>query len=101
MDEARVAELKVLLEGVPLPAEKARLLEYAVQQRAEPPLLTTLRELPDREFASLDEVAEELLHVQPPSDGRQPQPPREESGAPPGGDAYVDPAPDTGRARDT
>jgi hypothetical protein len=98
MDAARAAELQVLLEGVTLPAGKADLLEYAVRQRAEPILLDALREIPDREYRSIDEVAEELLHVQP-------QPPhelhpREESGDPPGGDAYTDPHPDTGRVRD-
>jgi hypothetical protein len=67
MDPASVAELKTLLVGVALPAEKARLLEYAVQQRAEPPLLDVLRSLPDRQYESLDDVAEGLLHVQPPS----------------------------------
>lgn len=67
MDTAAVAELKTLLVGVALPAEKARLLEYAVQQRAEPPLLDALRSLPDREYESLDDVAEALLHVQPPN----------------------------------
>jgi hypothetical protein len=67
VDTAAVAELKTLLVGVALPAEKARLLEYAVQQRAEPPLLDALRSLPDREYESLDDVAEALLHVQPPN----------------------------------
>jgi hypothetical protein len=67
VDTATVAELKSLLVGVDLPAEKARLLEYAVQQRAEPPLLDALRSLPDREYESLDDVAEALLHVQPPN----------------------------------
>jgi hypothetical protein len=67
MDNATVAELKALLVGVALPAEKARLLEYAVQLRAEPPLLDALRSLPDREYESLDDVAEELRHVQPPT----------------------------------
>jgi Protein of unknown function (DUF2795) len=57
VDAAAVAELKTLLAGVVLPAEKARLLEYAVQQRAEPPLLDALMSLPDREFESLDDVA--------------------------------------------
>jgi hypothetical protein len=65
MDAAAAAELKTLLVGVALPAEKARLLEYAVQQRAEPQLLDALRSLPDREFESLDDVGEELLRVQP------------------------------------
>jgi Protein of unknown function (DUF2795) len=67
VDTAAVAELKTLLVGVALPAEKARLLEYAVQQRAEPSLLDALRSLPDREYESLDDVAEALLHVQPPN----------------------------------
>jgi hypothetical protein len=67
MDNATVAELKALLVGVALPAEKARLLEYAVQQRAEPLMLDALRSLPDREYESLDEVAEELRHVQSPT----------------------------------
>jgi uncharacterized protein DUF2795 len=66
VDTAAVAELKTLLVGVALPAEKARLLEYAVQQRAEPLLLDALRSLPDREYESLDDVAEALLHIQPP-----------------------------------
>ncbi len=61
MNTAQAAELQVLLEGVPLPAEKARLLEYAVQQRAEPHFLAALRRLPDREYASLDEVGAALL----------------------------------------
>ena len=67
VDTAAVAELKALLVGVALPAEKARLLEYAVRQRAEPPLLDALRSLPDGQYESLDDVGEALLHVQPPS----------------------------------
>lgn len=65
MDTAAVAELKTALVGVALPADKASLLEYAVQQRVEPHQLDALRTLPDREFESLDEIADELLHVQP------------------------------------
>jgi hypothetical protein len=67
VDTATVVELKTLLVGVALPAEKARLLEYAVQQRAEPPLLDALRSLPDREYESLADVSETLLHGQPPA----------------------------------
>ncbi|HEX3226998.1 MAG TPA: DUF2795 domain-containing protein [Gaiellaceae bacterium] len=65
MDTAAVAELKTTLAGIELPADKARLLEYAVQQHAEPQQLDALHSLPDREFESLDEVVDELLHVQP------------------------------------
>jgi len=61
VDNASVAELKTLLVGVVLPADKAALLEYAVRQRAEPQLLDGLRLLPEREFESLGEVVEELL----------------------------------------
>ena len=64
MDAVAAAELKTLLGGIDLPAEKARLLEYAVQQRAEPSLLDKLRSLPDREFESLDDVAEELARTE-------------------------------------
>jgi hypothetical protein len=67
MDIARAAQLQVLLEGVPLPAEKAELLEYAVRQRAEPQLIADLRKVPDRRYGTLDEVGEALVHVQPPN----------------------------------
>jgi hypothetical protein len=100
MDIARAAELQVLLEGVSLPAEKAELLEYAVRQRAEPQFIAALRRLPDRKYESLDEMGEELVRVQPPVSQDGAGPPREESGDPPGGDAYTDPDPDTGQVRD-
>ena len=58
---ASSAQLKVLLVGVELPAEKPALLEYAVRQRAEPQLIDALQSLPQREYASVDEVVEELL----------------------------------------
>ena len=61
MDTAVVAELRAALVGVELPADKARLLEYAVQQHVEPQQLDALQSLPDREFVSLDEVVDELL----------------------------------------
>jgi hypothetical protein len=99
MDIARTAQLQVLLEGVGLPAEKAELLEYAVRQRAEPQFIAALRTLPDRKYESLDEVGEELARVQPATSDGVPAP-REESGDPPGGDAYTDPDPDTGQVRD-
>jgi hypothetical protein len=67
VDTATVAELNTLFVGVALPAEKARLLEYAVQRRAEPPLLGALRSLPDREYESLGDVSEALLHARPPA----------------------------------
>ena len=84
-----MAELKVLLTGVDLPAGKRDLLAYAVREHAGPGRLYALRSLPEHEYSSLDEVANELLHVQPPRTGRDVRGPHEESGAPPGGDAYV------------
>jgi hypothetical protein len=61
MGTASSAQLKVLLVGVELPAEKPALLEYAVRQRAEPQLIDALRALPPRKYASVDEVVEALL----------------------------------------
>jgi hypothetical protein len=61
MDSSRAEELETLLGGVPLPAGKAELLAYAVQQRAEPLLLGALRGLPDRQYAEVDEVVAELV----------------------------------------
>jgi Protein of unknown function (DUF2795) len=61
MGTASSAQLKVLLVGVELPAEKPALLEYAVRQRAQPHFLDALRSLPEREYASVDEVVEALL----------------------------------------
>jgi hypothetical protein len=60
MGTASSAQLKVLLVGVELPAEKTALLEYAVRRRAEPQLIDVLQSLPAREYASVDEVVEEL-----------------------------------------
>jgi hypothetical protein len=101
VDPADAAELKTTLTGVALPAEKPQLLEYAVQQRAEPRLLDGLRTLSEeKKYESLDDVVEELLHVQPSRVEGDPHQPKEEAGAPPGGDAYTDKDPETGTIRD-
>jgi Protein of unknown function (DUF2795) len=63
MGTRSAAELKSTLQGVMLPVEKPALLEYAVQQHAEPQLLDILQSLPDREYESLDDVVGELLQV--------------------------------------
>ena len=90
MNQAHVAELKTTLVGVTLPAKQPELLEYAVQQHAEPQLLDALRSLSDeKEYESLDDVVEDLLQVQPAQIAPVPHEPKEESGAPPGGDAYT------------
>jgi hypothetical protein len=99
MSTRDVAELQVLLEGVSLPASKRELLDHA--RREDGGRLTALlQRLPDREYGSLDDVGEELLRLQP--DWAQPDPhrPREESGPPPGGDAYLDPAAEPGGVRE-
>jgi hypothetical protein len=91
------AELQALLEGVSLPASKRELVAYARSEDEE--VARTLRSLPEREYRSLDEVGEALMPVQP----SWPQPhaeiPHEVSDAPPGGDAYTDPRPESGRVR--
>jgi hypothetical protein len=96
MDAQRSAELQALLEGVPLPATRPALLEYA---RAQDPRTAALLEpLPDGEYDRIDAVAEALLHPpHPPSP--PPKPPRPESGKPPGGSAYLDVSEDSGWVR--
>lgn len=84
-----VAVLQVLLEGVPLPAEKDDLIRYAAREGATPGQLGMLARLPDRQFETIDEAAEELVPVQPEREDEVPHTPREESGDPPGGDAYT------------
>jgi hypothetical protein len=59
----RAAELQVVLEGVPLPARKRQLVEYA--RRENEHAARDLGAIPDREYASLDEVGEALVRVQP------------------------------------
>jgi hypothetical protein len=87
-----VAELQVLLEGVPLPSERSSLVRYALHEGARGEQIAMLRRLPDRRYDNIDEVAEELVRVQPARDDEVPHSPREESGAPPGGDAYTQPS---------
>lgn len=86
-----------MLEGVPLPAKKAELVEYARAQDAA--MARELEGLPDEEFDRLDAVGELLTLVpsRPKEDGRLPLP---ESGKPPGGPDYLTPNPtDTGLVR--
>ena len=97
MSTRTAAELQVVLEGIPLPARKRDLIRYAYEQGASAadPLLA----LPDREYRSLDEVGEALAPVQPERPQPDAQRPHEESGEPPGGDAYTDPSPKPGAVR--
>jgi hypothetical protein len=100
MEFSDVAELQTLLEGVVLPAEREELLEYAAQQGASATQLGMLKRLPDEEFGTIDEVGEELISVQPEPEDEVPHEPKEESGAPPGGDAYTQKHPESGAVRD-
>ncbi|HEY6961341.1 MAG TPA: DUF2795 domain-containing protein [Gaiellaceae bacterium] len=98
MNAQRATFVQTVLEGVPLPATRNQLLEYARAQ--DPSIVGDLQELPDEEFDRLDAVGE-LLTMQPSA----PKPPEHglpvpESGKPPGGDDYLTPYPsDTGRVR--
>lgn len=96
MNLQRSAEIQVLLEGVALPATRDQLVHYAALQEAE--AAVELERIPDREYRSIDEVGEELVHTQPhlPVEQLLPQP---ESGRPPGGEDYVNPAPTPGAIR--
>ncbi len=98
MSFARAAELQVVLEGVPLPATKQALVEYA--SRHDEAAARDLEALPDREYRTLDEVREALAPVQPEHRHEDAALPREESDAPPGGADYVDPNPKPGAVRD-
>jgi hypothetical protein len=93
----RATEVQAVLEGVPLPATKADLVEYARGQDAA--LARELEGLPDEEFDRLDAVGE-LLTLVPTAPKPGPRPPLPESGKPPGGSDYLTPFPsDTGRVR--
>ena len=97
MNQQRAAELQSVLEGVPLPAQKRDLLAYAGEQ--DESAAADLQGLSDREYSSLDEVGEALAPVQPEWPKPDVHEPRDESGEPPGGDAYVDPQPEPGAVR--
>ena len=99
MSTREVAELQALLEGVALPAGKQELVEYASRHENRG-VSSLLQRLPDREYRSLDEVGEELLHVQPEWAQPDPHQPREESDLPPGGAAYTDASAEPGAVRE-
>lgn len=98
MNAQRSAFVQAVLEGIPLPATRAQLVDYARAEDAS--IVPDLEGLPDAEFGRLDEVGE-LLTMRPSA----PSPvsravPMPESGKPPGGDDYLTPFPqDTGKVR--
>lgn len=97
MNSREVAEIQTVLEGVDLPADKKKLIDYARSQDDRAAGL--LQALPEREYRSIDEVGEALDPVQPAWLKPVPQRPREESGAPPGGDSYLDASAEPGEVR--
>jgi uncharacterized protein DUF2795 len=88
MSFQRAAEIQVVLEGVPLPATKHELLAYAGREGQD--AVRELQSLPEREYQSLDEVGEALRPVHSSGPQRDVVLPKEESGDPPGGEAYLD-----------
>jgi hypothetical protein len=99
MEASTVAELQVLLEGVALPSERPSLVRYALGEGATGEQLALLQRLPERSYDTIDEVAEELVSVQPPYEHEEPGSPHEESGAPPGAEAYTQLHPESGAVR--
>lgn len=53
-------DLEALLEGMPLPARRLELADYA-RRRDHAGLAGLIGRLPEREYESLDEVAQELV----------------------------------------
>jgi hypothetical protein len=96
MNLQRAAEIQVLLEGITLPATREQLVQYAAQQDAESAV--ELERIPDRSYQSIDEVGEELAPTKPHLLAAE-HPPHPESGAPPGGEDYVNPSPTPGAIR--
>ena len=99
MSFQEAALVQAVLEGVPLPAERGELIDYASRQHDADRALSLLLELPEREYGSLDEVGEALAPVQPTRHRAQSPEPKPESGLPPGGDAYTDPGAEPGAVR--
>jgi Protein of unknown function (DUF2795) len=98
-DSQRVAEVEALLEGVSLPARREELIDYASRQTEGDRFVRLLAALPEAEFRSLDEVGEALRPTQPAPRANRVALPREESGQPPGGDAYTKSGTEPGAAR--
>jgi hypothetical protein len=98
MSTQRSAEIQAALEGISLPATRDELVAYARLQ-ADERTTAILGALPDREYRTIDEVGEELVHVQPSLPQQVVQTPSPESGAVPGGVDYTNPSPEPGGAR--
>ena len=97
MSIQRAVEVQVVLEGVALPASKQELIAYA--RREDGDAARALEALPDCEYRNLDEVGEALAPVQPSWPEPQSKLPHEESGDPPGREAYLVANPEPGAVR--
>jgi hypothetical protein len=90
-----------VLEGLPLPAGRREILEYARAEGLEGDLLAELgRRLGSQQYPSLDAIGEELVTVQPTRRRLTDAPPAPESGDLPGHDAYVTRGGEPGAARE-
>jgi hypothetical protein len=93
------AVAQVVLEGVPLPAGREELVEYARAQRAPGAVLAALERISDKRYEYLDDVGEAIVRCQP-SFAPTKREPAPESDAVPGGEAYLDAGADPGAIRD-
>jgi hypothetical protein len=83
------AQIEELLVGVPLPATKQELVDYARAQPGGSRAAERLQRIADREYTAIQDAGEELEPVQPERSTPAIEPPSPESGKPPGGDAYT------------
>jgi hypothetical protein len=65
MAETNASAIQSAIEGMPLPARRDEIVEYAEVEGAEDDLLAALRALPDREYENAEEVSEALRPAQP------------------------------------
>jgi hypothetical protein len=93
------AVAQVVLEGIPLPAGKKEIVEYARGQSAPATVLAALERIPEQEYERLDAVGEAIVPREPlhAAKAREPRP---ESGAVPGGEAYADAEAEPGGIRE-
>lgn len=89
MADVNAALLGSLAEGMPLPARRDEIVEYAEIEGADEDILDALRALPDREYESLDDIEEAVRPVQPNAPAEGPGAPRAESGEAPGRERYT------------
>ena len=83
------ALVQTVLEGVPLPATKQKLIDYARSHDAGERVLGILDWIEDRQYGLLDEVGEQVAPVQPEAVRPDPGHAAVESDKPPGGSSYT------------